>query len=142
MKERSRIGILSIIAIMITMILGGCQNAQTQLSDKFQEETVKAEAMKSIELFNKRDYQGILDMGAPEFQQAITVEAFAEQCDPYLDKDGAFKEISKTVVLGNEDKETGETYGGVVMVGKYENGKIQFTIGFNEDMELMQFIIR
>lgn len=33
-------------------------------------------------------------------------------------------------------------YGGVVMIGDYEDGKIQFTIAFDEDMKLVQFLIK
>ena len=81
-------------------------------------------------------------MGSDEFQKALTAEEFTSQCDPYHEKCGAFQEISKTIFAGNIDKETQEAYGGVVMVGTYEEGTLQFTIAFNEDMELIQFIIR
>lgn len=141
MKKRKWLGILGMMVIMMSMFLGGCAGA-SKLSDKFDEETVKAEAMKTIELFNERNYQGIIDMGSDELKASITADVFSEQCDPYLNKDGAFKEISKTVVMGNENSETGESYGGVVMVGEYENGKIQFTIGFDEEMKLIQFNIK
>ena len=40
--------------------LTGCQSAGAELSDKFDEETVKNEAMKKVELFNERDYEGLL----------------------------------------------------------------------------------
>lgn len=130
-----------VMGFVLVMFLTGCQG-QAQLSDKFEEETVKSEAMKSVEYFNARDYQGILDMGAQELKDAITVEEFAEQCDPVLDKCGEFEEIEKTVVVGNMDKKTGAEYGGVVMLGEYEDGKIQFTIAFDEEMKLVQFVIK
>ena len=67
----------------------------------------------------------------------LTVDEFANQCDPYLEKCGSFKEISKTIFLGNVDKETQAAYGGVVMIGSYEEGTIQFTISFNEDINTL-----
>lgn len=126
--------------ILAALFLTGC--AQSQLSDKFDEETVKEEAKKAVELFNERDYQGILDMGDENMKNSITAEQFAEASDPYLDKCGEFQEIGKTVVLGTTDKETGKEFGGVVMIGNYEDGKIQFTIAFDEDMKLVQFLIK
>lgn len=126
--------------ILAALFLTGC--AQSQLSDKFDEETVKEEAKKAVELFNERDYQGILDMGDENMKNGITAEQFAEASDPYLDKCGEFQEIGKTVVLGTTDKETGKEFGGVVMIGNYEDGKIQFTIAFDEDMKLVQFLIK
>lgn len=126
--------------ILAALFLTGC--AQSQLSDKFDEETVKEEAKKAVELFNERDYQGILDMGDENMKNGITAEQFAEASDPYLDKCGEFQEIGKTVVLGTTDKETGKEFGGIVMIGNYEDGKIQFTIAFDEDMKLVQFLIK
>lgn len=134
-----------IIYVMFTLIwsavfLAGCAN--NKLSDSFDEETVKAEAMKSIDYFNQRDYQSIIDMGSDELKNSITTEEFAKASDPYLDKCGEFEEISKTVVVGNTDRKTGKEYGGVVMIGQYADGKIQFTIAFDEDMKLIQFVIK
>lgn len=130
-----------LLVLTAVMLLTGCAKG-AKLSDKFDEETVKAEAMKAVEYFNERDYASILAMGSEEFKKALTEEAFAQAVDPYLDKNGAFMKITKTAVLGNKDEETGEEYGGVVMVGKYENGKIQFVISFDEEMKLVQFVIR
>lgn len=143
-KEKRNWKVAGVLFLSIMLLAGlvGCQGANTELSDKFDEETVKSEAMKSIEYFNARDYQAILDMGAQELKDAITYEEMQKQCDPYLDKRGEFKEIEKTVVLGSKNKETGAEYGGVVMIGVYEDGKIQFTIGFDEDMKLVQFVIK
>ena len=131
---------LFMMGMLAALFLTGC--SQNQLSDKFDEETVKEEAEKAVELFNERDYQGIIDMGDENMKNSITAEQFAEASDPYLDKCGEFQEIGKTVVLGSTDEDTGMDYGGVVMIGNYADGKIQFTIGFDEDMKLVQFLIK
>lgn len=130
-----------IAGLLVVMLLIPSCGAQS-LPDKFDEDTVKAEAEKAIGYFNGRDYQSILDMGNDAFQDAITLDSFETQSNPYLDKCGEYQEIAKTIVLGNVDKATEKQYGGVVMVGKYENGTIQFTIGFDEDMKLVQFFIK
>jgi hypothetical protein len=130
------------LGMLISLFLVGCSGPGSKLPDSFDEETVKSEAMKAVELFNARDYQSVIDMGDDNMKAAITEEVFAEQGNPYLDKNGAFQEIEKTVVLGSTDKNTGAEYGGVVMIGEYENGKIQFTISFDVDMKLVQFVIR
>ncbi len=125
---------------MMLLILTAC-SAQP-LPEQFEEDTVKESAEQAIGFFNEQDYQSILGMSSAEFQEILTVDEFANQCDPYLEKCGSFKEISKTIFLGDVDKETQAAYGGVVMIGSYEEGTIQFTISFNEDMELTQFIIK
>lgn len=140
MKKRKKRICTSVIFCILLLLLAAC-GAQP-LPEQFEEETVKTSAEQAIAFFNEQDYQSILDMGSAEFQEALTLEEFANQCDPYLEKCGTFKEISKTIFLGNVDKETQAAYGGVVMVGSYEKGTIQFTIGFDEDMKLIQFLIR
>lgn len=135
---------MTVLAVVIFLNMGlmGCQSKDTELSDKFDEETVKSEAMKSIELFNKKDYDGIIEMGIEEFKEKLSAEDFAKQCDPILDKRGEFKEIQKTVIVGSKDKESGAEYAVIVLVAAYEEGKIQFTIGFDEDMKLIQFFVK
>lgn len=130
--------IACVLIVILTLTACGAQS----LPDQFDEETVKAEAKKAVDYFNDRDYQSIIDMGSDEFQELISVENFASQSAPYHEKCGEFEEITKTIVVGNVDKETQQAFGGVVMVGKYEEGTIQFTIAFDENMRLVQFIIR
>lgn len=120
--------------------LTGC-GAQP-LSDQFDEDTVKESAEQAVAYFNERDYQAIIDMGNDVLKENITVENFAAQCDPYLDKCGEYQEIEKTIVFGSTDKSTETEYAGIVMIGKYEEGTIQFTIGFDEDMKIVQFLIK
>mgnify|MGYP001041586118 FL=1 len=137
--RKKRVIMIAMLCMML-LILTAC-SAQP-LPEQFEEDTVKESAEQAIGFFNEQDYQSILGMSSAEFQEILTVDEFANQCDPYLEKCGSFKEISKTIFLGNVDKETQAAYGGVVMIGSYEEGTIQFTISFNEDMELTQFIIK
>lgn len=138
-KKKGMIG--KIVGLcMLVFLVTGC-GAQS-LSDKFDEETVKTEAKKAVGYFNEHDYQGILDMSSTEFQEAITAEEFVTQCEPYHEKCGAYQEIEKTIVFGSSNKSAGQEYAGVIMVGRYADGTIQFTIGFDEEMKLVQFIIK
>ena len=130
------------ITVLLLMLFALTACGAQPLPEQFEEDTVREAAEQAISYFNEQDYQSIIEMGSDEFQKALTAEEFTSQCDPYHEKCGAFQEISKTIFAGNIDKETQEAYGGVVMVGTYEEGTIQFTIAFNEDMELIQFIIR
>lgn len=44
--------------------------------------------------------------------------------------------------MGGTDKNAGIDYAGAVMVGDYEDGKIQFTVAFDQNMEMIQFLIK
>lgn len=138
MKSRM-IGLLAVSLLALGLL--GCAS-QNALSEKFDEDTVKAACEESIGYFNERNYQAIIDMGNQEMKDAITAESFAEQCDPMLDKCGKFNKIEKMEVMGSKDEKAGAEYGGAVAVGAYADGSIQFTIGFDEDMQLVQFIVK
>ena len=128
-------------AILISIFcLSGCE--REKLPDSFDEAAVREEAEKAVSLFNEKDYQGIIDMGDEKMKSSTTAEAFVESCDPVLEEKGEFQEISEMSIVGNEDKKKGVKYGGAIVTGAYANGEIVFSIAFNEDMELVQFIIR
>lgn len=127
---------------MVICLLTGCQPESARLPESFDEEIVEERASRSIDFFNERDYQSILDMGCPEFKEAITTEEFALQCDPMLEKRGEFQEIKKTVFLSSKDKKNEVEFGGAVMVGDYKNGRITFHIMFDENMELVEFLVQ
>ena len=143
MKKRehiTRVLVRGTAALLAAVILTGCGKAK--LPEGFEVSAVKEKAEQSIELFNARDYEALWEMGSDELKESITVEQFAQACDPYLDKCGAFEEISKSVVMGGTDKNAGIDYAGAVMVGDYEDGKIQFTVAFDQNMEMIQFLIK
>lgn len=39
-------------------------------------------------------------------------------------------------------KETGDNYAAVILTANYEDGKLQYTLGYNEDLKLVQFVIK
>lgn len=127
---------------MVVCLLTGCQSLGTELPDSFDEERMEEEALRAIGFFNEKDYQSVLDMGCTEFQEFLTAEEFAEQCDPILDKRGKFREIVKTVSMGCKNEEGEVEYGGLVLVADYEDGRICFHITINENMELMEFLVQ
>lgn len=105
MKKRehiTRVLVRGTAALLTAAILTGC--GKVKLPEGFEESAVKEKAEQSIELFNARDYEALWEMGSDELKESITVEQFAQACDPYLDKCGAFEEISKSVVMGEQIK--------------------------------------
>ena len=127
---------------MVVCLLTGCQSLGTELPESFDEERMEEEALRAIDCFNEKDYQSVLDMGCTEFQEFLTAEEFAEQCDPILDKRGKFREIIKTVSMGCKNEEGEVEYGGLILVADYEDGRICFHITINENMELMEFLVQ
>ena len=126
---------------MVVCLLTGCQSLGTELPESFDEERME-EALRAIDCFNEKDYQSVLDMGCTEFQEFLTAEEFAEQCDPILDKRGKFREIIKTVSMGCKNEEGEVEDRGLILVADYEDGRICFHITINENMELMEFLVQ
>ena len=127
---------------MVVCLLTGCQSLGREVPESFDEERMEEEALRAIDCFNEKDYQSVLDMGCTEFQEFLTAEEFAEQCDPILDKRGKFREIIKTVSMGCKNEEGEVEYGGLILVADYEDGRICFHITINENMELMEFLVQ
>ena len=139
MKKKA--GKIAALLMFGAICLAGCVNKEP-LPESFDEAVVKEEAEKTLAFFNERDYQSIIDMGDENMKNSTTTEQFRESCDPLLDEKGEFKEVTKMPIVGNEDKKSGIKYGGAVMTGEYEQGKIEFSVAFNEDMELVQFLVK
>lgn len=135
------LGKLTALFLLDVVCLSGCTQKE-KLPDSFDEAAVREEAEKAVGLFNERDYQALIDMGDENLKSTSTREQFAETCDPLLDKKGEFQEISEVSVVGNVDKSTGTKYGGAIVTGTYAEGELVFSVAFNEDMEMVQFLIQ
>lgn len=138
---KKALGKIMALVLLGAVCLTGCTQKE-KLPDSFDEAAVREEAQKAVDFFNERDYQGLIAMGDENLKSTSTEEQFAETCDPLLDEKGEFQEISKMSIVGSEDKRTGTKYGGAIVTGAYAEGEIVFSIAFNEDMELVQFIIQ
>ena len=69
-------------------------------------------------------------------------EGFTEDVyQPYLDmlaKKGDFEAFGKTAFVGQE--KDGQKYAAVIYVVKHAEGEIKYTVGYDEDMKLVQFV--
>ena len=52
------------------------------------------------------------------------------------------REIVKTVSMGCKNEEGEAEYAGFILVADYEDGRICFNITINQNMELMEFLVR
>lgn len=129
-----------ITAALFLIILSACGKEST-LAEVFDEKQLKTTAKTLITEFNDGNYQAIIDEGSPLMQSSLTLEQWESAVAPYKSKSGAFKAIEKEVLVGQKDN-AGNDYAIYVAVAEYENSKIQFTITFNTDMKVEQFLIK
>ena len=107
-----------LFALAAFLLLFTACGKESSLADAFTEADVKAEAKTLIDEFNAGNYQAIIDKGSDLMKSSITAEQWDAAVKPYVDK---------------------AVY---VAVAAYENSKIQFTITFNTEMQVEQFLIK
>ena len=89
-----------------------------------------------IEIAQSKDYESWKSRFTKDLQSSLTEESY----DSYLkilEKQGEFKEFGKCTYLGQikDNKE----YGGVIIVVKYEEGNVNYSLAYDEDMNLVSF---
>ena len=121
-KQIRKIVMLCMIAVIVGC-LGGCG---TELSEKFDEDKVKEAAKAIVEKVNAGNLKEVYeDSFTPVMQNGV---AFDE-----------FQEFSKVEVKGTKDKDTVTEYAAAMVLAKYEDGQIMFTISFDTNMKCAGF---
>ena len=121
-KQIRKIVMLCMIAVIVGC-LGGCG---TELSENFDEDKVKEAAKAIVEKVNAGNLKEVYeDSFTPVMQNGV---AFDE-----------FQEFSKVEVKGTKDKDTGTEYAAAMVLAKYEDGQIMFTISFDTNMKCAGF---
>jgi len=130
-----------VVLVLVIAVLAGTKPRE-QMSDKYDKTVVIETSKQAIEYFNQRDYDDLLDMGTEEYTSSNTVESLSALREERLGTYGAFVKYYSEKSMGGTNPETGEEYGGALITVVYEKGRATFSIGFNEDMELRQFLIQ
>lgn len=92
--------------------------------------------MEDIEIAQSKDYESWKSRFTKDLQSSLTEESY----DSYLkilEKQGEFKEFGKCTYLGQI--KDNKKYGGVIIVVKYEEGNVNYSLAYDEDMNLVSF---
>lgn len=118
----------SLILVLCGVLFIGC-GAQ-KLSSDYNEDDLKAASEEIVNYLLEGKYEDIVDMGSDDLKKVLTNDQIEDAYVNLSSELGDYKEIKKIIFQ--------ETEGGVavVIIVKYENGKAQFTLGFNKDMNL------
>lgn len=134
--------IVSLLTMFILMgMLAGCGKS-TELADVFDEEEVISKAENAVIVANEGVFEGYYELWDDSLKSQILEKDYNEQFLAMVEKKGEFKGIGKTVVVGQTDEKTGKNYAIAVIIGEYSDGKIQYTISFDENMNMIQFFIK
>lgn len=134
------------LAVLLTVfiaagLLAGCGKS-TELADCFDEAEVLSKAENAITVANEEGFDAYYALWDDSLKANILEKDFNEQFLARVEKEGEFKGIGKEAVIGQTDEKTGKNYAIAVVIGEYTDGKIQYTISFDEDMNMIQFFIK
>ena len=132
-------------AVFASMSLSGCvvqpQVETEPLADCFSEEELLNVSKENIELAESGDYEAFLEKLDPSAREGMTESVYQQYLDT-VESNPTFHDYVDSVVMGQTDEETGENYAGVGLTAEYEQGQLQYILGYTEDMELLQFVIQ
>lgn len=123
-----------LLAAAVLILSAGC-GQKAKLADNFEEKQVLAEAQKVVDMVNNKDYQSFEAICSTQMKAAIPEDKFLEVCEDVASR-GEYDSVKKTAVVGQKDKETEEEFAVAILIAEYSEKKVQFTISFNENMEL------
>lgn len=127
---------LKLLLIMALGCIGLVGCSSSKLSEVFNEEKLKTTSQEIIQMLYNEEYDKIEEQMSQELKDAGATQQIKDAWSTVSGKLGAFDSYEKEAVVGKENNAT------VVTISKFENGKIQFTISYNEDMKLIGFYIK
>ena len=127
--------VLSLVMIMLI----GCSSQS--LSDKFDEDKVKSSAKNAITLFSNGEYDKFNELTREDLKAGLSSDVLNDAKAQVMPNAGAFVEFSSESVVGQKDKD-GIEFATAVIVTKYENQKVTYTISFDENMKLVGFYLK
>lgn len=136
---KKKIVLLVSMVCVFAMMLVGCG---TQLPEQFDEDAIKAQAETIVGYINDNDMEGFCQVPmSAGLKDALTVEYMQSIVDQYIGSRGDFVEYKSNVVVASKDSDGNECAVAVV-IAKYTNQKVTYTISLNEQMELIGFYLK
>jgi hypothetical protein len=126
--------------LLYTVILSGC--ASTKLSESYDENTVIERGKEVVEIINTQNFDLVNAELRDDLEDQLTADQLKDAMEQKLIDAGSFLEYQSTSILGQKSKSTGEDYATVVLVGKYENSTLVFTITMNSNLDLVGLYLK
>lgn len=120
--------------IILSMMFTGC--GATKLSDAFSEDKLKAAVETVIDNLDNEKYEEIIATGSQDLKSKLTADQLKEPWVKMKEKLGKFDSITKEVFVGKDDSAI------VIVNVKYEKGNAQFTISYNDKMEMIGIFMK
>lgn len=119
-----------ILSAMIVLCLAACGS-----SFDFDKEAAVSKAEQAVTVINTRDYDDIAALFREDLRSQVSAESIESSWDTQLEEAGAFTEYKSETAVGKVEDET--QYIVVVLVCKYENSTLTYTISLDTDLEIV-----
>ena len=129
------------ILLVFSIALSACASA-VKLAEIYDENIVNERAKEVVEMINSQDYDKVNAEIRDDLQAQLTSSKLKDVIGAKLDEAGAFIEYPSITTLGQKSKTSGEDYATVVLVGKYENGTLVFTITMDSNLDIVGFYVK
>lgn len=136
---KKKIIAIGLAVLMLLIVLSACSGGSAsnqKLDPAFSEDTLKQAAEEVIDEWNSQAFDAIAAETADNVQDKLTADVLEDAWDQTMPKLGEFRSVKQTETAPNNKSAL------VVAVAEYENGKAQFTIGFDQNMKIDNFFIK
>ena len=121
--------LLSVFMVLFCgIIMVGC--GTQKLSSNYSEEKLKVAAEETINNLNNNKYDEIVNGSRASLKAQLPKDKIKEAWEPLQEHLGKYKEISK---ISFQEK---DGLAIVIAIAQYEEGRVQFTLSYDEDMKL------
>jgi len=128
------------ILLVFSITLSACTSAK--LADKYDENIVTERAKKVVEMINSQDYDKVNAEIRHDLQDQLTSDKLKDAIGAKLVEAGAFIEYQSATTLGQKSKTSREDYATVVLVGKYEESVIVFSITLDSNLDIVGLYVK
>lgn len=126
--------------LVFSITLSAC--ASTKLADTYDEKIVTERAKEVVEMMNAQSFDKVNAEIRDDLQDQLTSSKLKEAIGAKLAEAGAFIDYPSISTLGQKSKTSGEDYATVVLVGKYENGTVVYTITMDTNLDIVGLYVR
>lgn len=128
------------LLLLILIILTAC--SPKPLPDKFDEGKVKSSAENIITLFSNEEYEKITnDFIREDLKAALTADVLSGAKSKIMPNAGNLVEFSNSSIVAQKDK-AGNDFVAAVVVAKYKDQTVTYTLSFDENMKLIGFYLK
>ena len=126
--------------LVFSITLSAC--ASTKLADTYDENIVTERAKEVVGMMNAQSFDKVNAEIRDDLQDQLTSSKLQEAIGAKLAEAGAFIEYPSISTLGQKSKTSGEDYATVVLVGKYENSTVVYTITMDTNLDIVGLYVR